>query len=138
VSGDKSMGDPVQGRWQLAKDAVIFQVKLGLDAVRDLLLSPVSIVLAIWDVLKGHTQEQSYFYRLMQFGHKTDKWLSLFASPLDKKDEQIISGENTENYNVDQLLNKIESVLKAQHKQGGVASTKASIVKYLDNLLKKQ
>jgi hypothetical protein len=128
----------VQNRLELAKNAIIFQVKLALDALRDLLLSPISIVLSIWDIVKGHSQQQSYYYQLMQFGHKTDKWLNLFSSPLDDKGEQTSSGENIENYTVDQLLNKIESALKAQHKQGGLANAKASISKYLERLNKKE
>lgn len=128
----------MQNRLELAKNAFIFQLKLGLDAVRDLLLSPISIVLSIWDIIKGHTQEQSYYYQLLKFGHRTDQWLNLFSSPLDKTEEQSESPANNENYNVDQLLNKIETALKEQHKQGGVANAKASISKYLERLNKKE
>jgi len=128
-----------QGRWPLIKDTIIFQFKLGLDATRDLLLSPVSIVCLVVDLLKGHSQQQSYFHRLMAFGHQTDKWLNLFGSngTTSKSTKEFFTKKGADP-SVDQIFDKIETLLKEQHNSGGItASAKASIDRYLDKIAKK-
>jgi len=126
------------GRWSLIKDTIIFQLKLGMDALRDLLLSPISIVCLIIDLIKGHSQEQSYFHRLMAFGHQTDKWLNLFGSNNTTKNSKEFFKKKNADPNVDQIFDKIETLLKDQHNKGGVtASAKASIDRYLDKITKK-
>jgi len=127
-----------QGRWPLIKDAFIFQLKLGGDAFRDLLLSPISIACLIIDLIKGHPQSESYFHRLMNFGRKTDKWLNLFGSNLSTKENENILNTSSSDANVDQLFEKIETLLQEQHHKGGVtAAAKASIDRYLDKIMKK-
>lgn len=120
-------------RWPMLRDGFIFQLKLGLDAARDLMLSPVSIVFILIDVIKGHSHEQSYFHRLMSFGYKTDNWINLFGTYSSRQQES-----NPQNHNVDKLIAQIESVLKDQHAKGGVtAAAKSSIDFYLDKLANK-
>jgi len=127
-----------QGRWPLIKDAFIFQLKLGGDAFRDLLLSPISIACLIIDLIKGHHQSQSYFHRLMAFGHKTDKWLNLFGTTLTTKHSKNIVNTSPPDASVDQLFEKIETLIKEQHHKGGItAAAKASIDRYLDKIAKK-
>lgn len=58
---------------------LIFQFKLGADALRDLLMSPVSILMFLLDLILRPPQEQSYHEQLMKFGRKTDRWINLFG-----------------------------------------------------------
>jgi len=127
-----------QGRLPLIKDGIIFQLKLGMDAIRDLLLSPISIVCLVIDLIKGNSQQKSYFHRLMAFGHKTDKWLNLFGSSAIGDSSRTFFNKQPSDQNVDQLFDKIETLLKEQHSKGGVTvSAKASIDRYLDKIVKK-
>jgi len=57
---------------------VIFQLKLGADAIRDLIMSPVSIVMFILDLILSPSEKESHFQQMMQFGRKTDRWINLF------------------------------------------------------------
>jgi hypothetical protein len=138
-------------RWTLVRDVCIFQVKLGLDAFRDLLLSPVSIACALYDLIKGHDQSVSSFYKLMALGHKSDSWLNLFgagrpissdcnAVKADETKRQELREKNLEvNANVDQLFTQVESLLREQHAKGGLtASAKSSIDSYLDKIITKK
>lgn len=75
------MHEPEIARWTLIRDMFFFQVKLAMDAIRDLFLSPVSIICGLADILLGHPISKSYFHKLMHFGHKTDSWLNLFGKP---------------------------------------------------------
>jgi len=136
--------------WPLIRDTIIFQLKLGIDALRDLLLSPVSIVCAVIDLIKGSSAEQSYFYKLMRLGYKSDLWLNLFSPkggatlpkhPTQGARKNLRNNQETDlsEYNVDQIFEKLENLLKEQHKQGGVtASAKSAIDRYLIKILKKE
>lgn len=77
--------DPLTGLRQL----LIFQLKLGADALRDLLMSPVSILMFLLDLILRPPQEQSYHEQLMTFGRKTDRWINLFE---DYSEEQTGNG----------------------------------------------
>lgn len=70
---------------------VIFQFKLAADAIRDLVMSPVSIVMFILDLILAPDEKDSHYQQLMQFGHKTDRWINLFEEhqePKQKSTEQ--------------------------------------------------
>ena len=132
------MHEPEIARWALIRDMLIFQIKLAMDAIRDLLLSPVSIICGLADILKGHSLSRSYFHKLMDFGHQTDSWLNLFGS--HSKDAQNLnvmgSQKSKADVNVDQLFSQVESLLKEQHGKGGLtASAKTTIDRYLNKIV---
>lgn len=138
------MEEPKTDRWSLLADTIIFQVKLGMDALRDLLLSPVSIICALIDIVLKNSREQSLFYQLMKLGHKSDHWINLFGSHSKKSSLTVENGEANQNQevknnNIDQLFSQVEVLLKEQHDKGGLtASAKASIDRYLDKIVTKQ
>jgi hypothetical protein len=132
------MNEPDIERWTLMRDMLVFQVKLAIDAIRDLFLSPVSIICGVVDIFIGNSLSKSYFYKLMGFGHQTDSWLNLFGRP--KKDTENLNALGTKkaktDMNVDELFSQVESLLKAQHDKGGLtASTKATIDRYLNKIV---
>jgi len=134
------MKEPEITRWTLIRDMFIFQVKLAMDAIRDLLLSPVSIVLGLIDILKGHTLSQSYFHKLMDLGHRTDLWLNLFGhqNKAAENSSTLFSNKSksTPDVSVDHLFSQVESLLKEQHDKGGLTtSAKSTIDRYLNKIL---
>lgn len=133
------MNEPDSGRWPLIRNMLFFQVKLALDAVRDLLLSPVSIICGLVDIFKGHSLSKSYFRKLMNFGQQTDLWLNLFGNHSTDKDTEDLNTQSghKENgdVNIDQLFFQVESLLKEQHSKGGLTtSAKSSINNYLNKI----
>lgn len=60
--------------WRL----ILFQFKLAADAIRDFLLSPISIILFIVDAVLKPDRENSYFEKLMQAGRYSDRLINLF------------------------------------------------------------
>lgn len=136
--------DDKLSRWTIVKDTLVFQFKLALDALRDLLLSPASFICALLDMIKGHDKSQSYFYKLMSLGHDSDKWLNLFgpktnASFTNKPENTSCDGQELNNsLNVDQFVEKMEGVLRNKNEAGELtASAKHAIVKYLSQIAKK-
>lgn len=121
-------------RWPLIRQGIVFQLKLGLDALRDILMSPVSIVLVIADVVMGSNQQQSYFNRLMRLGKKSDHWINLFAvdSPnTGSEDNKVVADSN-----VDYWITKIETVVKEQQVDGKLTQTgKEKLQQYFGKIM---
>lgn len=128
------MREPEIARWVLIRDMLVFQVKLGMDAIRDLLLSPASIICGLVDILKGRSISQSYFHKLMNFGHQTDSWLNLFGHNKGAENLNFLINQKTKtDVSVDQLFSQVESLLKEQHSKGGLTSSaKTTIDRYLN------
>jgi len=85
---------------------VIFQVKLALDALRDLALSPISIVVFIIDAIRKPTVEESLYLKLMAAGRKSDRVINLFGEHAE-----------SDSYTVDQTLAEVEQVVsRGMHK----------------------
>ena len=120
---DEEKRDPEKtpsGHWQLFRDVIVFQVKLAADGLRDLLLSPVSIVSALVGMVLAPADPQKYFRRLMQFGHKTDRMINLF-------DSRSSSDDGPKPF-ADAYVQKLEHLLvdaykKGALKKGGVAGS---------------
>jgi hypothetical protein len=109
---------------------MIFQLKLGLDALRDVLLSPVSIIAMLLDIVLRHDPKQSYFLRLMHFGRLSDHWINLFGikQPFQKHRSD----------SVDHWLSQIEGVIKEQQSDGKLSeSAKSKIEQYMAKISKK-
>jgi hypothetical protein len=132
------MLEPETSRWTLMRDMFVFQVKLAMDAIRDFLLSPVSIICGLVDILQGNSITESYFHKLMNFGRQTDSWLNLFGNH-NKNDENLNTpdGQNDKSdASVDKLFSQVESLLQDQHSKGGLTtSAKNTIDRYLNKIL---
>ena len=65
-------------RWRLVRDVVVFQIKLGMEAVLDLTLIPVSLAAAAMDFLLGNWRRPRWFHAVLRFGerceHRIDLW----------------------------------------------------------------
>ena len=52
-------------RWQLIRDLAVFQLKLGLDALRDVVLSPISLIAGSVDLFLSGEQAGKRFYSVL-------------------------------------------------------------------------
>ena len=62
------------------RDLLIFQIKLFLDGIKDIVLMPASIIAAGLDVVVPGEKPGRLFYSVLRFGEKFDRWLSLFSA----------------------------------------------------------
>jgi hypothetical protein len=67
-------------KWVLVRDLVIFQVKLALDGLKDLVFMPLSIVAAALDIFFPGRRPGHRFYAVLATGEKFDRWLNLFGA----------------------------------------------------------
>jgi hypothetical protein len=92
------------------RDVVIFQIKLFLDGVKDIILSPLSIIAAAADVISPTDRVGKRFYHVMLIGERMDKWLNLFgaAEHADPGEDGLfgasVAGSNT-------MLGKLETMV---------------------------
>jgi len=56
----------------------LFQLKLLADGIRDIILSPVSIIAVLMGLIAGNKDPDKYLNRLMKFGQRSDVWINLF------------------------------------------------------------
>ena len=91
--------------WPQLRTLLVFQIKLYIDAFRDLFLSALSLDAFIIDLVQQNTGENTYFNRVLKFGRKTEVTINLFNQY--NRDEQ--SGTS-----VDSILQEVEDRIKEQ------------------------
>jgi hypothetical protein len=64
----------------LLRDLMIFQVKLVLDGMKDIVLMPLTIVAAAIDIVSPGRRPGHRFYLVMSLGERFDRWLNLFSA----------------------------------------------------------
>ncbi len=101
---DSSRAEVTTGR--ALRHLLVFQVKLLADALRDLLLSPVSVLVFVLDALRKPRLEDSLYLRLMLLGRRSDRAINLF-------DEHKDAGHFT----VDQAIEEVEAMVMAMRRE---------------------
>lgn len=91
-------------RWRLAHDVFVFQVKLGLEAVLDLALIPVSLAAAALDLLLGNWRRPRFFHAVLQFGKRCEAWIDLWGVAPRTEGEC--------RPNIDLVMQNIETVMR--------------------------
>ncbi|CAN5349241.1 hypothetical protein BH24PSE2_BH24PSE2_11780 [soil metagenome] len=110
---DAKSADP-RGRAQLLRDVLVFQLKLFVDGLRDLVLVPVSLVAALADLLGSGDHAGQRFYEVVRFGRRTERWIRLFAAA-DHLDDPP---EDAAPENLDEIMNRVELRLRQRYMPG--------------------
>jgi hypothetical protein len=95
---------PVKGsRWRLLRDVVVFQIKLGMEAVLDIMLIPVSLAAAALDLVLGNWRRPRWFHGVLRFGERCEHWIDLWGIPTPGAETQS---------EVDLLMRSIEALMR--------------------------
>ncbi|MBT8447168.1 MAG: hypothetical protein KJO38_08475 [Gammaproteobacteria bacterium] len=125
------------------RDLLVFQGKLFLDGLRDIALSPASLVLALVDVLSGD-RSGNRFYKLLSLGKRSDHWINLFGAaddadesgaspPADREQDPTSSADRAAN--VDDVVQRLEGLVREQYRNGSMSETaRRAINRGLDGL----
>ena len=91
-------------RLRLVRDVVVFQVKLGAEALLDITLIPVSLAAAALDLLLGNWRRPRWFHAVLRFGERCERRIDLWGV-----------GKNTEvaDAEVDAVLRSIETLMRS-------------------------
>jgi hypothetical protein len=80
-------------RTVLLRDVVIFQLKLWLDGLKDVVISPLSLLAAAVDIVFGPGRRGYRFYSVLRIGERIDQQLNLFhaAEMADRSEEGLFA-----------------------------------------------
>jgi len=109
-------------RLTLVRDIAVFQAKLIVDGLRDLVLVPASLIAGIISLLSGSGgQPGTQFYRLLGVGKQSERWINLFGAlrnaPPDL--EQPVPFPDAD---LDDIVGKIESFVIDEQQRGGMTA----------------
>lgn len=100
----------------VVSDLLVFQVKLWLEGFKDVVLVPLSLGAAIYDLLFPTKEGKSMLYELMRTGKRFERWIDLYGAV---EEEQTIDAQSvTSNLNTEHV-----SIRSEKHKSNGEEST---------------
>ncbi len=95
------------------RDFVIFQVKLALDGLKDLVVIQLSVLAIFVDFLSGRGPRPRYFYSVVRNSERFDAWLNLYGVV-----QRMGAGESDDGFfgaseaGTDSLLGEIEELVR--------------------------
>jgi hypothetical protein len=106
--------------WVIFRDLMIFQVKLFLDGVKDVVLAPMSIGAAVVDLVFPGEVPGRRFYQVIRYGERFDRWLSLFsaAEKSSAREDGLFGASRAGS---DSMLGRLEAMVLG-HEEPEVAS----------------
>ena len=118
-------------RWTLIRDMVVFQFKLFVDGIRDVILVPVSLVFGIISLTRGGDRVGTEFYDLLRYGRQTDHAINLFGAA-ERVHDPVEEGELPD---IDSLVSRFEGYVVDEYRRGGItAQAKDRLDEALDAL----
>lgn len=93
------------------RDFVIFQVKLLLDGLKDVVVFQLSIAAVIIDFISGRGRRPRLFYSVVRLSERWDLWLNLHAATdrLGETDDGLFGASEAGS---DTLLGEIERLVR--------------------------
>jgi hypothetical protein len=98
-------------RLRLLRDVVVFQVKLGAEALLDITLIPVSLAAAGVDLLLGNWRQPRWFHAVLRFGERCERRIDLWGVKADGRAADL---------EIDAVMRTIETLVR----QPGTGPTK--------------
>lgn len=107
--GTSLTAPPGHDRWALVWDVLVFQVKLALDALRDVVLSPLSFGALLLGLVAGGNRPYRYFEGLLRAGRTSEHVINLFGSSRVPYDPYSQSNDSIA---VDRIFGNVEELLR--------------------------
>jgi hypothetical protein len=129
---DDTGDTPVQAdRWTLIRDIAVFQMKLIVDGLRDLVLLPVSLAVGLYSLFRGGDNPGTEFYDLLRVGRRSEHWINLFGAAEHSSAPGALD-DLFPNDDIDEIVSRLETFVVDEYNKGGVT---AQAKKRLDQAL---
>lgn len=126
--------EPRSARWVMIRDLMVFQGKLFIDGLKDLVLGPLTLVAGIADLFAAPGKEGRHLYRALRQGRDFEEWLNLFE-PIEREEREGTQLGDPSRRGLDAYVQGVEKLLVEQVKKGGMTkSAKDALDGALDNL----
>lgn len=110
------MAEPnISKRGALVRNALVFQLKLMADGLRDLVLLPISLIAALAGLVRGGDEPEREFVEVLKLGRKSERWINLFGLHGNQEHAHAIAS-------IDALFDKVEETLKRQYQAAGTSA----------------
>ncbi len=96
-------------RWVIIRDLLLFQLKLLLDGVIDIILAPLSIGAAVVEIFFGGERRGRLFYSILRFGERADLWLNLYSASRRADKDGLFGGSKAGS---DSLIGELEQRIR--------------------------
>ncbi len=98
----------------LIRDLLIFELKLFVDGVGDVVMSQLAVVATILDLVLGGRKRGNFLYSVLRWGEKWDLWLNLYGrvERANRSREGLLGGAS----NADDLIGKVEEMVEKESK----------------------
>jgi hypothetical protein len=116
-------------RWKFMRDVAVFELKLALNNLHNFFQIPLTLGVALIDVIFKRKTEGERFYKLVEYGRTIDDAIGIY-SIIDHRESSMNS-----DYTVDAVLSRVEGVIVREFDKGGTAaSVKAAVDRVLDGM----
>lgn len=116
------MSEPERSkRGELVREVLLFQLKLMVDGIRDLVLMPVSLIAAAFGLIRSEQNPDKEFNRVLEAGRQSEQWINLFGAH-DPIAEAGDAGS------IDRLVTRAETVVRQQVASGRVSDSAADAI----------
>lgn len=108
--------DP-DGRWKFLRDVAVFELKLALNNLHNFFQIPLSLGVAVFDLVAGGKQEGERFYKFIEMGRTIDDSIDMY-SVIAHRERSL-----NRDYTVDAVVKRIEDVIIKEYEKGGTAAS---------------
>jgi hypothetical protein len=124
-----SMHPERSARWRFLRDVAVFQLKLFLNNVHNFVQIPLTLVVAAIDVMFKGKEEGERFYKMLEYGRTIDDSIDIY-SVIGHRERSL-----HEDYTVDALVGRLETVIVREYQKGGTAaSVRTAVDRAIDEL----
>ena len=103
--------EPHSPRIELLREAAVLQLKLLADGLRDAALIPVSLLAALFGLVRGGEEPDREYRQVIKLGRRTERWINLFG-------HQRPLGNSHPAGSLDTVLKQVEDVVTDQYRKG--------------------
>ena len=107
-------------RKELLRKVVIFQFKLFVDGLRDLMLVPMSLVAAALDLFSGAHVSSGNFASVLNLGRRSERYIDLFGERENLSPEEMSPQPEP---GLDELLGMLEVRVRDRYRKDGAAAS---------------
>ena len=119
-------------RWTFIRDLLVFQLKMLLDNLRDIVLMPVALGAAVIDLLYRGEREGALFYKVLRWGLHSEQVIDVYSA-IEQHDPGQFKVSRA--YTVDGVIERLEDVVTREVEKGGTAaSIKTAMDRAIDQL----
>jgi hypothetical protein len=79
-----------ESRWKLARDLGVFELKLAVDGLKDIVLAPLALAAVVADMVMPAESRGVFLHAVIGIGERFERWLNLYGLKRQEGTERIL------------------------------------------------